>query len=98
MKNKTLTKSDIVEALYEKLGYTKQYNKGLVDSTFEMIEKKLLEGMGIKIYGFGKFVLKDKKTRVGRNPQTGQAVTIPARRVLSFSPSFTLRKRFKGEA
>ena len=95
MKKKTLTKAELSEALYKKLGYTKQMNKGLVDSAFDLIENSLLQGRSVKIYGFGKFALRDKKNRQGRNPQTGETITISSRRVLTFKPSAALRKKFK---
>ena len=95
MKNKkTLTKSDIVQAVYNKIGYTKKFSEELVDELFNNIKNHLLKGQGIKIHGFGKFILKDKKPRRGRNPKTGKALTISARRVLLFHASSNFKKRF----
>lgn len=95
MKNKkTLTKADIVKAVYNKIGYSKKFSEELVDELFNNIKNHLIKGQGIKIHGFGKFILKDKKSRKGRNPKTGKSLTISARRVLLFHASTILKKRF----
>ena len=95
MKNRQkLTKVDISEAVYNKIGYSKKFSEELIDELFEYIKTHLMKGQGIKIHGFGKFVLKDKKPRKGRNPKTGKAVIISARRVLLFHTSTVLKKRF----
>lgn len=94
MKSKTLTKADIATAVYNKIGYSKKFSEKLVDDLFEEIKNDLINGQGIKIHGFGKFILKDKKARKGRNPQTGQTLTIPERRVLLFHASSYLKKKF----
>ena len=93
-KTKQLTKADIAKALYNKIGYSKVYCEDLVDSFFEMIKTHLKKGKGVQIHGFGKFILKDKKARRGRNPQTGEELTIKARRVLLFHASETFKKQF----
>lgn len=89
-----LTKLDISEAVYNKIGYSKKFSEELVDELFEYIKNHLIKGQGIKIHGFGKFVLKDKKPRKGRNPKTGKSLIISARRVLLFHTSTALKKRF----
>ena len=94
MKNKILTKADIVQAVYNKIGYSKKFSAELVNGFFHSIKNHLIKGQGIKIHGFGKFTLKDKKPRKGRNPQTGETLTISARRVLLFHASTSLKKRF----
>ena len=95
MKNKkTLTKSDIALAVYNKIGYSKKYCEELVDDFFEAIKEHLKKGQGIQIHGFGKFFLKDKKNRIGRNPQTGEEMIIKARRVLLFHASENFKKQF----
>ena len=94
MKNKTLTKMDIAQAVYKKIGYSKTFSEELVSDLFYIIKNHLTKGRGIKIHGFGKFILKDKKSRKGRNPQTGQPLIISARRVLLFHTSTALKKRF----
>ncbi len=91
---KTLTKADISQAVYDKIGYSKKFSEELVNELFKIIKNHILKGQGIKIHGFGKFILKDKKPRRGRNPQTGRPLTISARRVLLFHASALLKKRF----
>ena len=93
-RKKTLTKLDISEAVYDKIGYSKRYCEELVDDFFEMIKDQLKKGQGVQIHGLGKFILKNKKARRGRNPQTGRALTIKARRVLLFHASETFKKQF----
>ena len=95
MKKLTKTKVDLSNAVFNKIGYTKKFSNELVEDTFNLIKEKLKAGQGVKIYGFGKFVLNDKKSRLGRDPQTGEEIQIPSRRSLSFRPSFVLRDRFK---
>ena len=91
---KSLTKADLVEAVYKKIGYSKKLSKELVEELFQSLRESLKKGQGLKIQGFGKFILKDKKSRTGRNPQTGEAVTISARRVLLFHASSVLKRKF----
>ncbi len=87
-----MTKADIVETIYEKVGLSKRESARIVDMIFEIIKGKLENGENVKISGFGSFTVRDKKARRGRNPQTGEEITIAARRVLSFKPSNVLRK------
>ncbi len=86
-----MTKADIVEKVYEKIGLTKKECQELVDKVFEIIKKALENGEKVKISSFGTFTVKYKKERKGRNPQTGETITLPARKVLSFKPSKILR-------
>lgn len=86
-----MTKADIVESLYEKVGFSKKEAADLVELVFDTLKKTLSEGQKIKISGFGNFVVREKRSRVGRNPQTGQSIEISARRVLTFRPSQVLR-------
>lgn len=86
-----MTKADIVEALYEKVGFSKKEAADLVELVFDTIKSTLSQGQKIKISGFGNFVVREKRARVGRNPQTGQSIEISARRVLTFRPSQVLR-------
>lgn len=87
----TMTKADIIEAIYQKVGYSKKDAADLVELIFNTIKDTLARGEKIKISGFGNFVVRDKKSRTGRNPQTGEAIQISARRVLTFKPSQVLR-------
>src|SRR6476620_4055911 len=86
-----MTKADIVEALYEKVGFSKKEAADLVELVFDSLKNTLARGQKIKISGFGNFVVREKRSRVGRNPQTGQSIEITARRVLTFRPSQVLR-------
>ncbi len=87
-----MTKADIVERIYEKVGFSKKEATDVVESIFEIIKGHLEQGEKIKISGFGNFVLNTKRPRKGRNPQTGEEIVISGRRVLSFKPSPVLRK------
>lgn len=86
-----MTKADIVEALYDKVGFTKKEAADLVELVFDTLKTTLAKGQKIKISGFGNFVIREKRSRIGRNPQTGESIEISARRVLTFRPSQVLR-------
>lgn len=86
-----MTKADIVEKIYEKVGFSKKESAELVELVFDIIKNTLEQGDKIKIAGFGNFVVKEKADRRGRNPQTGEEITISARRILTFKPSQVLK-------
>jgi len=87
-----MTKADIIEAVYEKVGgFSKKEAAEIVESVFNQIKETLERGEKIKISGFGNFIVREKKARIGRNPQTGEEITISARRVLTFKPSQVLK-------
>ena len=88
----TLTKQDIVENISDKIGLTKKESTAIVEDIFEIIKDDLAKGNPVKISGFGKWVVLDKKARIGRNPKTGEKITIDARKVTSFRPSEILKK------
>ncbi len=88
----SVTKADIVERVYKEAGFSKKEAADLVDLVFKVIKDTLARGEKVKISGFGNFHLKDKEDRVGRNPQTGDAMMISARRVLTFKPSQILKE------
>jgi integration host factor subunit alpha len=88
----SLTKADIVERVYKEAGFSKKEAADLVDLVFKVIKDTLARGEKVKISGFGNFSIRDKATRVGRNPQTGEAMEISARRVLTFKPSQVLKE------
>jgi integration host factor subunit alpha len=93
-----MTKADIVHAVYSNLGgFSKKEASDLVDLVFETMKETLGRGEKIKISGFGNFVLRDKRQRQGRNPQTGEPITITARRVLNFKASQLLKQSLNGE-
>ena len=87
-----MTKIDIIQDVYEKLGFSKKDAAKIVESVFEIIKDSLARGEKIKISGFGNFSVKNKKSRRGRNPQTGSEIEISARKVLTFKSSQVLRK------
>lgn len=89
----TFTKNDIVSSVYDKIGYSKKYSAELIDFCFDIIKKKLSSNHNVKISCFGHFILRDKKQRWGRNPTTGQKVSIPSRRVITFRSSADLIKK-----
>jgi integration host factor subunit alpha len=90
-KSMTLTKAEIVESLFEKVGLNKSEAKNMVESFFEEISKRLEEKEDVKLSGFGNFQLRDKAPRPGRNPKTGEDIPITARRVVTFHPSPKLK-------
>src|SRR5919109_4524102 len=88
-----MTKAEIVQALYARVGgFSKKESADLVDMVFEMMKETLGRGEKIKISGFGNFVLRDKRQRPGRNPQTGDPIKISERRVLTFKASQILKQ------
>ena len=89
----TLTKADMAESLFNELGLNKNEARELVELFFEELVASLAVGKQVKLSGFGNFDLRDKKERPGRNPKTGEKVTIPARRVVTFRPGQKLKAR-----
>jgi len=86
-----MTKADIVEQIYEQVGFSKKESAELVEKVFETIKDTLSRGEKVKISGFGNFVVRPKNARKGRNPQTGDEIQLAARRVLTFKPSLVLK-------
>tara|TARA_B100000674_G_C37892152_1_gene939520 strand:- start:359 stop:655 length:297 start_codon:yes stop_codon:yes gene_type:complete len=91
--NKTITKADIIEHLHNDLGLNKSECKVLVEDFFEEIKNSLINNEDVKLSGFGNFELLEKKARPGRNPKTGEEVTISARRVVTFRAGNKLREK-----
>jgi integration host factor subunit alpha len=89
----SMTKIDIIESIYDKIGIPKKDCFRIVESLFDIIKDDLYKGNNVMISGFGKWTVKAKKERRGRNPQTGEALTIDARRVVTFKPSNVLRDK-----
>jgi len=87
-----MTKADLVETIYEKIGFSRKESAEIVDLVFDLMKETLENGEKIKISGFGNFLVRQKRSRKGRNPQTGEEIEISARRVLTFKPSQVLRK------
>lgn len=93
----TMTKADIVEKVYQKIGFSKKEASELVEMVFGQLKDVLCAGDKVKISGFGNFVVREKNERIGRNPQTGDQIKISARRVLTFRPSQVLKAMLNGE-
>ncbi len=87
----TLTKAELADLLFEKVGLNKREAKDMVESFFEEIRLQLEKGESVKLSGFGNFQLRDKPQRPGRNPKTGVEIPITARRVVTFHPSQKLK-------
>ena len=92
-----MTKAEIVEHIYERVGFSKKEAAEVVESIFEVIKARLEHGEKVKISGFGNFVINEKRPRKGRNPQTGDEIVISGRRVLSFKPSQVLKRTINSE-
>jgi integration host factor subunit alpha len=88
-----LTKNDLAAALFDEVGLNKRESREFIDSFFELIRNQLEQGESVKLSGFGNFQLRDKSTRPGRNPKTGEEIPISARRVVTFKPGQKLRSR-----
>ncbi len=82
-----VVKADIVERVYERVGFTRQEAVQAVDVVFEEIKSALSQGEDMRIVGFASFNLRNKKERMARNPKTGEPVLIKPKRVLTFKPS-----------
>jgi len=93
-----LTKVDMAESLFNKLGLNKKEARELVDSFFQELVASLVLGEPVKLSGFGNFDLRDKNARPGRNPKTGEKVPIPARRVVTFRAGQKLQARVNAYA
>ena len=86
-----MTKIDIVDKIYEKVGFPKSEVAKIVDSVFDTIKGALQREDKLVVSGFGNFVIRNKKARRGRNPQTGDRIEITGRRILTFKPSQVLK-------
>jgi integration host factor subunit alpha len=86
-----MTKADIAQRIQDKTGFSKKESAEMMEAVFSIIKKTLESGEKLKIAGFGNFEVKRKKDRRGRNPQTGETITIEARQILTFKPSNLLR-------
>ena len=87
----SMTKIDIIDSICEKTGILKKDGVRIVESVFDIIKDDLDKGNDVMISGFGKWTVKAKKARKGRNPQTGEALMVDARKVVTFKPSAVLR-------
>ena len=95
MSNKTLTRADLSEAVYDKLGLSRTESYDLVEEILEEIICAFEKGEDVKITSFGSFLLRDKTERIGRNPKTGIEVPITSRKVVVFRPSELLKEHVR---
>jgi len=98
MSGKTLTRSDLSEAVYREVGLSRNESAELVESILRHVPRALVAGETVKISSFGTFSTRDKGQRIGRNPKTGEEVPIEPRRVLVFRPSHILKDRINAGA
>lgn len=91
--SKTLTRSDLSEAVYREVGLSRNESADLVESILKYVSDALVEGETVKISSFGTFSVREKGARIGRNPKTGEEVPIEPRRVLVFRPSHILKDK-----
>lgn len=94
----TLTKANIVEKLSEEIGYPKNQSYGIIETLLEIIKGTLETGEDVLVSGFGKFCVKEKQGRRGRNPSTGKELMLEPRRVVTFKCSRQLRDKINGKA
>lgn len=93
-----MTKADIAERIQAGTGLSKKESAEMMEAVFSIMKSTLESGKTLKISGFGSFIVKQKSDRRGRNPQTGESITIEARRILTFKPSTVLRQAINGTA
>ena len=93
-----LTKADLAEMLFEELGLNKREAKEIVEMFYSEISHALENNDSVKLSGFGNFELRDKSSRPGRNPKTGEEIPISARRVVTFKPGQKLKARVENYA
>ena len=90
-----LTKAQLADMLFEQIGLNKRESKDMIDAFFDLISSSLVDGSDVKISGFGNFQIRTKAPRPGRNPRTGEAIPIRARRVVTFHASHKLKEQIQ---
>ena len=93
----TLTKADLAELLFDRLGLNKRESKDMVEAFFEIVNGTLVQGQDVKLSGFGNFNIRRKAPRPGRNPRTGESIPIKARNVVTFHASHKLKAVVQGD-
>ena len=91
----TLTKAELADLLFDRLGLNKRESKDMVEAFFEIVHGTLVDGQDVKLSGFGNFQIRTKAPRPGRNPRTGEAIPIEARRVVTFHASSKLKEQIQ---
>lgn len=93
----TLTKADLAELLFDRLGLNKRESKDMVEAFFEIVHGTLVQAQDVKLSGFGNFNIRQKAPRPGRNPRTGESIPIKARQVVTFHASHKLKSIVQGD-
>lgn len=93
LESPALTKAQLADLLFEHIGLNKRESKDMVDAFFDLIVQSLVDGQDVKLSGFGNFQIRTKAPRPGRNPRTGEAIPIEARRVVTFHASSKLKEQ-----
>lgn len=93
----TLTKAELAELLFDRLGLNKRESKDMVEAFFEIVHGTLVSGSDVKLSGFGNFNIRRKAPRPGRNPRTGESIPIKARHVVTFHASHKLKALVQGD-
>jgi integration host factor subunit alpha len=96
MSAKTITRADLSEVVYQKVGLSRTESAALVELVLTELADSLARGENVKLSSFGSFIVRQKGERVGRNPKTGEEVPIEPRRVMVFKPSNILKQRING--
>ena len=96
LESPALTKAQLADLLFEHIGLNKRESKDMVDAFFDLIAQSLIAGDDVKLSGFGNFQIRTKAARPGRNPRTGEAIPIEARRVVTFHASSKLKEQIQG--
>ena len=93
----TLTKAELAELLFDRIGLNKRESKDIVEAFFDLLHEALVKGQEVKLSGFGNFTIREKGSRPGRNPRTGESVSIKARNVVTFHSSHKLKAIVQGD-
>ena len=93
----TLTKAELAELLFDRIGLNKRESKDIVEAFFDLLHEALVKGQEVKLSGFGNFTIREKGSRPGRNPRTGESVPIKARNVVTFHSSHKLKAIVQGD-
>ncbi|MDZ7867198.1 integration host factor subunit alpha [Acidovorax sp.] len=93
-----LTKAQLADLLFDQIGLNKRESKDMIDAFFDLVSQSLVEGNDVKLSGFGNFQIRTKAPRPGRNPRTGEAIPIQARRVVTFHASSKLKEQIQAAA
>jgi len=91
-----LTKAEIAQSVHDRVGLSKKESGQIVESVLDIIRQTLTQGEDVKLSGFGHFIVREKHERRGRNPKTGEEITISSRRVVTFRASHLLKQKIIG--